>query len=542
MNRFSNAPPSGSNSAVLAVLIEAMRLEKEGRYEDSLARCQAFLKLSPRHPDAMHLLGVLAMHQGRLDEAADTLRKTVKLSPKLADAYINLAHVYSLQQRWRERADTLKAALTLLPGHPQILSDIGKCYEYLSRWSEAADFYQKALAAGADPVGTWVNLSAVLLRIGRYDETEAAIASALARDPGNAMAHVNRAVLRDLQGDLDAALPAIDAAIAAHPDHVDAHYHRALALLARGRFKEGWEEFDWRFKRPAGQTHHASYPLPYWQGESLAGRSLLIWTEQGPGDEILLGTMIPDVIGQADHGVIACTPRLIPLFARAFPTASVVSLGAADAAMAITPRPDVQASLSHLGRYLRPSFESFPTQAGYLKADSARAAALRERYLSRAAGKRLVGISWRSAAVLASGEKSTELRDWHKLLKQPNVQFVSLQYGDVKSEVARAAKDSGIDIIHDSSIDPLKDLDAFTAQVAAMDDVISVSNTTVHVAGGLGKPVSVLVPASYGRIWYWFLDRTDSPWYPSLRLFRQGRGQPWSEVVDAVVDQTARAT
>lgn len=537
MSQLSGA--QATSSVGIATLMEAIRLEQAGHYAEAATRCQAVLAINPRHPDALHLSGVIAMRQGRVAEAAETLRRVVKIAPKLAEAHVNLAYVYGLQSQWRQRADALRAALALLPGRGDIMFDIGKCHEDLGRWQDAADWYTRALGSGANPVLGRVNLGLCLMRLGRLTEAETHFDAALAREPANPLALANLAILRDLQGDLDAVVPLLDLGIAANPQYVDLHYHRALALLARGRLAEGWEEHLWRFQRSPVKTQHAAFPLPYWQGEPLADRCLLVWTEQGPGDEILLGTMIPDVLAQARHCILVCTSRLVPLFRRAFPTATVTAFEDAAEALKAAPAPDLQASLSHLGQWLRPSLAQFPTGASYLKADLARAEALRARYTARAGGKRLIGISWRSRNEDAATEKSTSLRDWASLLRTPGVQFVSLQYGpsdELKAEIKKAGKDAGIDIIHDPEVDPLRDMDAFAAQVAAMDAVVSVSNTTVHVAAALGKPVSILVPASYGRIWYWFLDRADSPWYPTARLYRQGRGQPWTEVIAAAAD------
>src|SRR5262249_46244448 len=130
---MSQVSPAQASVVGVATLVEAIRLEKEGRYNEATTRCQAVLKLNPRHPDALHLLGVIAMRQSRLADAEDVLRKTLKIAPELAEAHINLAHVYALQEKWRERIAALKAALVLLPGRHDLITSIGKCHESLGR-------------------------------------------------------------------------------------------------------------------------------------------------------------------------------------------------------------------------------------------------------------------------------------------------------------------------------------------------------------------------------------------------------------------------
>jgi len=278
---------------------------------------------------------------------------------------------------------------------------------------------------------------------------------------------------------------------------------------------------------------HNHFPTPYWNGEPLDGRTLLVWTEQGLGDEILLASMIPDVLERGAQCTLVCTNRLAPLFQHSFPSAKILTREDMKTDIAPARGAHYQASLSQLGFRLRPSFESFPQRKSYLKADEAEASALRTRYL-QGSPDRLVGIAWKSGNPQAGAEKSTPLTAWADILRVPGYRFVSLQYGDRTNALRELQEQTGLSITVDEDIRSDRDMRQFAAQVAAMDLVISVSNTTVHFAGALGVPVWTLLPSSVGRIWYWFLDRSDSPWYPSMRLFRQERGKDWSAVLESV--------
>ena len=184
---------------------------------------------------------------------------------------------------------------------------------------------------------------------------------------------------------------------------------------------------------------------------------------------------------------------------------------------------DFKFALADAARYLRPDFASFPQRESFLTADPQRVAAIK----SRLPQGRNVGISWRSASPSTGAFKSMTLADWQPVLSVPGVRFHSLQYGDTAADIAAARARTGIEVVTDPTVDPLTDLDGFAAQVAAMDLVISVSNTTVHFAGGLGKPAWTLVPHGHGAHWYWFRDRADSPWYPRMKLFRQSAPGDW---------------
>jgi hypothetical protein len=257
----------------------------------------------------------------------------------------------------------------------------------------------------------------------------------------------------------------------------------------------------------------------------------MVWTEQGIGDEILYASMLPDLIDRVRRCVIACSERMVPIFARSFPSCTVV--GYHESAWDITSdmQCDYQTAIASLGQYLRPDLASFPRHAGYLKPNPETARHLRKRYEALAAGRRIVGIAWRSKA--PQGEaKSMALMDLAPLLATANVFFVNLQYGDCRTEIADVAAKLGIDVYEDAAVDPLTDMDASFAQVAAMDLVITTSNTTAHAAGAQNIPAWVMLPFGRGALWYWFLHHQQSVWYPSLSLIRapdRKTGHPWWE-------------
>jgi len=510
-------------------LLEALRLEKAGRYDDARALCRSILARHPNHVDALHIHGLADIKSDNVDSALKHLQRAVRLKPDLAGAQLNLAFAWEKSGQWTRRAEALKAALKLMPGSANIAGDIALSYRNAARLDEAVSWYEKALAMDPAQHSARVGLGIALMHQGKIEAAEAAYQKVLAAVP-HADATANLAILRDMQGRPEEVLALLDQCLAANPEHADVHTHRALAYLARGRFPEGWQEYLWRFKRAGAKTRHALFPFPYWQGEPLSGRRLLVWTEQGPGDELLLGTMLNDVIAAGASCVLVCSSRMVPLFQRSFPAVEVIAAEVAAAAPAGL-RADWQASLSHLGAYLRRDFASFATSRSYLKADPARTAELRAQYRAQAGERPLIGIAWHSANPEAAAYKSATLKDFAPVLTDARLQLVSLQYGDVDKSLGSVRAVAAHPVIYDRSINPLTDMDAFAAQVAAMDRVISVSNTTVHVAGALGVPCLTLVPASYGRIWYWFLGREDSPWYPSMRLVRQARGEPWAAAV-----------
>jgi hypothetical protein len=241
--------------------------------------------------------------------------------------------------------------------------------------------------------------------------------------------------------------------------------------------------------------------------------------------------MVPDAIAAAKRVIFVCSERLVPLMRRSFPAAKVVVRKEPLPPEAVDPSIDFQMSQSELGLAFRRDWSAFPNRYHFLKADTARQNALRAKYQALRPGARLVGISWRSRNYEVGWLKGPGLTAWRSLLSTPgDVAFINLQYGDCQEELREVSTSLGTDVIHDPDVDPLKDMDLFAAQVGAMDLVISTSNTTVHTAGGLGVPTWVLLPQGRGRMWYWFRDREDSPWYPSLRLFRPAQDGDWTSL------------
>jgi hypothetical protein len=245
--------------------------------------------------------------------------------------------------------------------------------------------------------------------------------------------------------------------------------------------------------------------------------------------------MLPDLIARTGPIVLEVEPRLVALFARSFPAVTVIGLKPELATVAA----DAQIPFGSLGGFFRPDWDAFPRRdRGYLTADAARTAALRARLAQD--GRRVIGVSWISKAPFGGASKSARLPDFAALLHRPNTRFVDLQYGDTSAERAALRDTLGIEVERLPDIDTMNDIDGLAALISACDAVVTVSNTTAHLAGALGVPTWVMVPHGHARIWYWFRDRPESPWYPRVRVRRQNRGQPWADVVAGVADEVSR--
>lgn len=535
-----------------------------GVYGEARAAYERFLKYEPTHRQSLVGLARCLSQLGEVAEAERVMRACLQTHPDYAPAHTTLASVLGQSDRFGEAERTLRDFLAKNPATLEAHKLLATSVHKQGRLEDAAALYREILRDVPDDAQTSLQLAEGLIDLSRLDDAEtilealrhaaprnaavitnlgriqelrgdlnAAIAlhtEALACDPASENAYVNRGSAKRFAGAYDAALADYDAALALRPAFPPAVANRALALLITERLAEAWPSYRARIKALYGAPDlTAGQP---WDGSPLNGKRVLVWLEYGLGDEILFASLLPEVIAAAAHCTVVCSPRLRTLFARSFPKATVVPIGSS-----IAGDFDVRVPLTDLAQWLRPSTLAFPSHAGYLAPDRALVAELREQY-RKDPQTRLVGLSWRSASGPTGRFKSTDLSQWNDLLKLDGATFVSLQYGDCADDIARAQASSGREIIHDRGIDSSGDLDRFAAQVAAMDLIVSVSNTTVHVAGALGRPVWALVPRGPGAHWYWFLNRTDNPWYPSARLFRQGEHGDWrtpiAEMTDAV--------
>jgi hypothetical protein len=293
--------------------------------------------------------------------------------------------------------------------------------------------------------------------------------------------------------------------------------------LAEGDFARGWAGYGSRFElwddpryRHKG-FHKRASPPPYWQGQDPAGKRFLVWTEQGIGDEILFSGLLPEFASRASSVILECSERMVPVFERSFSNLRVNARGRSRSQSLGPVDADYQVAIGDLGRWLRPDFNCFPNRPKFLAADPWKTAELKRQYGSGP----LIGISWRSGADRVGERKSFPLESWHDILRIPGARFISLQYGDFQDEAAMGCRKLGVDVLWDNRVDALANMDDYFAQVAAMDLIISVSNTAVHVAGALGQPTWVMLPTGPGCHWYWFRGVASSPWYPTLRLYRQ---------------------
>lgn len=508
-----------------------------GRWTEASDLLGRAVVVRPDHPDTHGNLAITFQNLGRLDDAIAHFRRALELHPAFADGHNNLGVALQAKERHDEAERCFHEALKIRPDYPEALVNLGNVHETRNEWEPAAECYRHALTLRPDYAEAQANLGHVLCQFGKIEEALLHGEQARQRQPERAETHNFLGVTYLEAGDPSMAIECFHAALARDPKHAKARHNLGLAQLLIGNFALGWEGYEWRFR--ANPALGQPLPLPAWDGSPLAGRSILVHAEQGVGDEIMFASCLPEVVRTAKRCVLTCDRRLLALFRRSFPDIEAIGVEVADGRreggrswLPQTGHIDIQCPLGSLPRFLRSAPERFPTHNGYLRADPARVAAWRERLASLGGGLK-IGLSWRGGSAAAQRTRRTiPLESWGEIFQASGAHFVNLQYGDTGAERRLVKERLGVDVHHWDDVDPLSDLDEFAALIAALDRVISIPNATVHLAGALGKPAWVLTP--FAPDWRWQLARVDSPWYPSVRLFRQDRADNWQTTIAAV--------
>jgi hypothetical protein len=324
----------------------------------------------------------------------------------------------------------------------------------------------------------------------------------------------------------------LEKALAIAPEEPLAQWNLAMCQLLTGDFAAGWSGYGARWSL-ALKGLHPEFRQPQWDGLPTEQR-VLVWGEQGLGDQILFTSMFAETAQRARHVRFAVAPRLLTLYRRSFDGLQFCAPVEAAADQAF----DAYICMGDLGRIFRPRTEDFLAhRAAYLRADASRSRELRQQIAQP--GKPVCGLSWYSNNKEVGREKSISLAELSSAFSGLDVSYVDLQYGDTDAERAEVLREGGIAVERVPSIDTFNDIDGLAALVDACDVIVTISNTTTHLAGALGKRVFLMLPYSVGRFWCWQTDRSDALWYPNVRIFRQSQDGDWASVTREVRDALA---
>ena len=447
------------------------------------------LQTAPANASAWCFLGMACHDQQRYDEAVQAYREALRLQPEFPIALSNLGNTLKQQGKLQEAEASCREALRLKPDYSTAHNNLGVALVAQGRLQEAAEIFDKALELMPTDAVAHANLSAALVRQGKYQEAEASSQQALALSPNYAEAHKNQGIVSLLLGD----------------------------------FSRGWQEYEWRWQ--CAESTMPPYRQPLWDGASLAGKTILLHHEQGLGDTIQF-LRYAKVFKDCGARVIAKVQKPLMQLAACCPDLDDFVCDDAD-----LPDFDVHVPMLSVPGILKTTFESIPADVPYLFADQSLIKHWRQR-LAEHPGFR-IGIAWQGSPDFhADTQRSIPLPQFAKLADVEGVRLFSLQKGYGVEQLENIKHqfeviDFGEDL--DTTSGPFMD----TAAIMANLDLLITSDTSIpHLAGALGVPVWVALSVSPD--WRWFLDREDSPWYPTMRLFRQSTLGDWGEVFSRI--------
>jgi tetratricopeptide (TPR) repeat protein len=467
------------------------------RHPEAEAAARRALALAPELPEALNNLGIALKGQGKLDEAVACYERAVCKKPDFAEAHNNLGNALKAKGTAERAVECYRRALALRPGFADAWNDLGAALFDLGEKEQAVACFREALGLRPEFADALFNLAFALKEVGDFEEALACFRLAARKKP--ALADVNR--------------------------------DRSLPLLCSGRLWEGWREYEWR----GAMRSLGPFVELAWKGEPLAGKTLLIWSEQGIGDQILFASCFPDALRLAGHCIIECDARLVPLFRRSFPGASVHGDKRFGGGPRVEwddfswldglPRVDHFVLAGSLPRFFRSSLAGFPADNRFLVADGAAVRAWRGRLASLGGGRK-IGVSWRS--IDRSGARPDEhppLACWGPLLERQDVRFVSLQAAATEDELRGIEEAFGCRLHVFDDLDLLDDLDGAAALTAAVDGVVATQTNVAEMAGGLGRPTWRVARGEAAKDWS-CLGTDRRPWYPGMRaLFGLAPGE-----------------
>jgi tetratricopeptide (TPR) repeat protein len=554
----------------------ATALADQGQREQAASHFRQALQIQPGHGEALLGLGIALAELGQLGEAVTSLRAAVHSLPESAKAHYNLGVALAQQQKLDEAAASLRQAIKLQPNYPPPHYGLGNVLVGQGKRPEAIPCYREAIRLKPDFAGAYNNLGLalaeerrlaeavvvlrqtvrlrpqaaeahnnlgmVLAELGRFAEAEGCYHEALRLSPGYADAHNNLGSTYKEQGRTQETIASYDLALLFQPNGSGARWNRALAWLSAGDFEHGWPEYEWRWNRP--KTPPRRLPQPRWDGGSLAGKTLLIYVEQGLGDTFQFIRYAPLVKAQGATGkngdrtpkitgpvpvfseqgatvLVECPAFLHPLLSRCKGIDRLLAEG--------SPLPDFDChtpllSLPHL---LGTTWATLPAEVPYLFADPERVGRWAEQLRPVEGFK--VGIAWQGNPHHQWDHFRSFPADYFAALAAvPGVRLISLQKGQAAEQLRRLVKRFPITELDSEKDAPTAAFMDTAAVMQNLDLVVTADTSLAHLAGGLGVPV--WVPLSTVSDWRWLLKREDSPWYPTMRLFLQKTLGDWDGV------------
>jgi len=492
--------------------------KKMNRLEDAERAFRKTSSLNPTSSENLYQLAVVLQARGKNQEAIATYKEALKYEPDSPRILYNLGVAHKDLDRYSEAVRFFKTVVAAQPENIKALNNLGITYHEINQMEAALEAFRRAIAVSPEFAEAYSNMGNVLLDEERFEEAVDAYAQAIAADPTFARAYYNLGCAYQTRNEHGKAVSMFEKAIAINHDFVEAHWNMSHSLLLQGGLQEGFNEYLWRWRRKETTQFHVG--KPEWNGEPAIDKTLLVITEQGLGDSIQFIRYLPQVKKNVGKMYVACEPSLTHLFDKVPGIDAILEKKSLHNIAKVV---DYFVPLLNLPTILGTTLQTIPNNIPYLRADQDRV----EQYADISApfkNKTKIGFVWQGSPTHKNDKKrSCSIDMFASLFEIEGTAFFSLQKQDKKIEDNYPV------------INLAPHLSSFADTAALIDHldlVISVDTSVAHLAGAMGKPTWLLLP--YTPDWRWLLGQEDSPWYPTMRLFRQKERGDWEEVFSQV--------
>jgi len=508
------------------LLMDAQAAQNSGHYDVAVVKYNKYLENDPYNQFALNNLSVIYINQAKLELAEKTIMQCLQNSEGSADSFNHLAIVYLRTSRLVQASKLLEHALTLDPFKIETYLNLVNVYGNLNDTTKAMHYALEGIKIAPASSLAFNNLGSVLNSMAMFEEAIIAFETAFELDNNNIEALVNLGTCRVFSGKNNEAISIYENALKKLPKKVRSQadvikFLLAFEYLKKGLLDKGWEYYDYGFHPNIPSANARAQPRtfkkPLWKGQPIVGKTLLIWREQGLGDEMMFLSCMPDLIKFHDKIILEVDKRLVETIQRSFPSITVraQNYGPPPYFEAIYHDYDYQLPLASLMRYFRKSIDDFKTSSPYIKFDQVKKTKFSDR-LAPYKGKLLIGICWRSGNIDALRAMTyVGIMKWGELFSMKDVVWVNLQYGECEDECLEAEKEFGIEIVRWPDLNLKDDLDDVFALMSELDFVVTVATAVHHMAASTGIETLLITP--HGAWNRFHLDY--DPWFSNLHPF-----------------------
>ena len=514
--------------SINAILKYAIQDFQHGNLEEAKNKLTLILNTEPKNIAALEILGAVFIRLGNPKKAISYFEKITKIKPDYADAWSNRGNVLKELAQYEEALASYDKAVSLRPDYTNAWSNRGKMLQELGRYEEALASYDKAISLKPDYADTWLNRGAVLREQADYERAIASYDKAISINPGHANAHYNRGnSLKELK-QYDQAIASYDKAIGSEPNHYDAYWNKSLTQLLTGDFQGGWTNYEYRWARKDATEKRYQEIASLKRLDDAKSSAVLVWWEQGYGDVLQFSRYVPLLAERAGQVTFVVPVALETLIRRSLPSVKVISSEEPIGDI------DFQVPLMSLPRLFSSELSNIPFTGRYLKTRQSNIDRWREK-LNLDHSRINIGIACSGNAENEHDKfRSMDLSFFEPLSKVANLYLI-------QKDVRQGDKDF-LDRNPDIKFlgDQISTFEDSASIVENMDLIVTVCTSLAHLAGALEKRTMVLL--TWNSDWRWFLDRQDSPWYSSVKLFRQTKPRDWESVMQAAISELKQDT